>query len=89
MAGRQLTPLESALTELRAAVAQVRLPLPLPEPRQRKVADEESSSARRLCRPRLAPSMRRSWRWWEAQRSGQVDAGELLGRSVSAPGDPP
>ena len=41
MAGRQLTPLESALAELRAAVAQVSLPLPLPgAEEQRKVADE-------------------------------------------------
>ena len=55
MAGRQLTPLESALTELRAAVAQVRLPLPLPgAEEQRKVADDINRQLEDYVMPRLA-----------------------------------
>ena len=81
MAGRQLTPLESALTELRAAVAQVR-PLPLPEPRSSARSPTRSivSSTTMSCLG-WRPSMRRSSRWWRLNRSGQVDAGELPGRS--------
>jgi hypothetical protein len=55
MAGRQLTPLESALTELRAAVAQVRLPLPLPgAEEQRKVAEDINRQLDDYVMPRLA-----------------------------------
>jgi hypothetical protein len=89
MAGRQLTPLESALTELRAAVAQVRLPLPLPDAEeQRKVADEINRQLDDYVMPRLAtidaPLL--------AVVGGSTGAGKstlvnsLVGREVSAPG---
>ncbi len=89
MAGRQLTPLESALTELRAAVAQVRLPLPLPgTEEQRKVADEIQRQLDDYVMPRLAtidaPLL--------AVVGGSTGAGKstlvnsLVGREVSAPG---
>jgi Dynamin family len=89
MAGRQLTPLESALTELHSAVAQVKLPLPLPG------ADEQSKVVQEIARqlddyvmPRLAtidaPVL--------AVVGGSTGAGKstlvnsLVGRQVSAPG---
>ena len=89
MAGRQLTPLESALTELRAAVAQVRLPLPLPgAEEQRKVAEEINRQLDDYVMPRLAtidaPLL--------AVVGGSTGAGKstlvnsLVGREVSAPG---
>jgi hypothetical protein len=89
MAGRQLTPLESALTELRAAVAQVRLPLPLPgAEEQRKVAEDINRQLDDYVMPRLAtidaPLL--------AVVGGSTGAGKstlvnsLVGREVSAPG---
>ena len=89
MAGRQLTPLESALTELRAAVAQVSLPLPLPgAEEQRKVAEEINRQLDDYVMPRLAtidaPLL--------AVVGGSTGAGKstlvnsLVGREVSAPG---
>jgi Dynamin family len=89
MAGRQLTPLESALTELRAAVAQLRLPLPLPgAEEQRKVAEEIERQLDDYVMPRLAtidaPLL--------AVVGGSTGAGKstlvnsLVGREVSAPG---
>ncbi len=89
MAGRQLTPLESALTELRAAVAQVRLPLPLPgADEQGKVAEEINRQLDDYVMPRLAtidaPLL--------AVVGGSTGAGKstlvnsLVGREVSAPG---
>jgi energy-coupling factor transporter ATP-binding protein EcfA2 len=89
MAGRQLTPLESALTGLRAAVAQVRLPLPLPgAEEQRKVAYEINRQLDDYVMPRLAtidaPLL--------AVVGGSTGAGKstlvnsLVGREVSAPG---
>src|SRR5688572_24728740 len=89
MAGRQLTPLESALTELRAAVAQARLPLPLPgAEEQRKVAEDISCQLDDYVMPRLAtidaPLL--------AVVGGSTGAGKstlvnsLVGREVSAPG---
>jgi Dynamin family len=89
MAGRQLTPLESALAELRAAVAQVRLPLPLPgAEEQRKVAYEINRQLDDYVMPRLAtidaPLL--------AVVGGSTGAGKstlvnsLVGREVSAPG---
>jgi hypothetical protein len=89
MAGRQLTPLESALTELRVAVAQVRLPLPLPgAEEQRKVADDINRQLDDYVLPRLAtidaPLL--------AVVGGSTGAGKstlvnsLVGREVSAPG---
>ena len=89
MAGRQLTSLESALTELRAAVAQVRLPLPLPgAEEQRKVAEEINRQLDDYVMPRLAtidaPLL--------AVVGGSTGAGKstlvnsLVGREVSAPG---
>ena len=89
MAGRQLTPLESALAELRAAVAQVSLPLPLPgAEEQRKVADEIIRQLDDYVMPRLAtidaPLL--------AVVGGSTGAGKstlvnsLVGREVSAPG---
>jgi Dynamin family len=89
MAGSQLTALESALTELQVAVAQVRLPLPLPgADEQRKVADEISRQLDDYVLPRLAtidaPLL--------AVVGGSTGAGKstlvnsLVGREVSAPG---
>jgi dynamin family protein len=89
MAGRQLTPLESALTELRSAVAQVNLPLPLPgAEEQRKVAQEILRQLDDYVMPRLAtidaPLL--------AVVGGSTGAGKstlvnsLVGREVSAPG---
>jgi hypothetical protein len=55
MTGRQLTPLESALAELRAAVVPVNLPLPLPgADEQRKVAQEIIRQLDDYIMPRLA-----------------------------------
>jgi hypothetical protein len=89
MAGRQLTPLESALIELRSAVAQARLPLPLPgAEEQRKVAKEIVRQLDDYVMPRLAtidaPLL--------AVVGGSTGAGKstlvnsLVGREVSAPG---
>ena len=89
MTGRQLTPLESALTELRAAVVPVSLPLPLPEAdQQRKVAAEIVRQLDDYIMPRLAtidaPLL--------AVVGGSTGAGKstlvnsLVGRQVSAPG---
>src|SRR6185295_11135248 len=55
MTGRQPTPLESALTELRAAVAPVNLPLPLPgAEEQRRVVQEITRQLDDYVMPRLA-----------------------------------
>jgi hypothetical protein len=55
MTGRQLTPLESALMELHAAVAAVSLPLPLPgAEEQRKVVQEITRQLDDYIMPRLA-----------------------------------
>jgi hypothetical protein len=89
MTGRQLTPLESALTELRAAVAPVRLPLSLPgAEEQRKVVQEIVRQLDDYVMPRLAtidaPLL--------AVVGGSTGAGKstlvnsLVGRQVSAPG---
>ena len=89
MSGRQLTPLESALTELRAAVAPVSLPLQLPEAEeQRKVVQEIIRQLDDYVMPRLAtidaPLL--------AVVGGSTGAGKstlvnsLVGRQVSAPG---
>jgi hypothetical protein len=89
MTGRQPTPLESALIELRAAVAPVNLPLPLPEAdEQRKVAQEIIRQLDDYIMPRLAtidaPLL--------AVVGGSTGAGKstlvnsLVGRQVSAPG---
>jgi Dynamin family len=89
MAGRQLTPLESALTELRAAVAPVRLPLPLPgAEEQRLVVQGIIRQLDDYVMPRLAtidaPLL--------AVVGGSTGAGKstlvnsLVGRQVSAPG---
>ena len=89
MTGRQLTPLESALAELRAAVVPVNLPLPLPgADEQRKVAEEIIRQLDDYILPRLAtidaPLL--------AVFGGSTGAGKstlvnsLVGRQVSAPG---
>jgi hypothetical protein len=89
MTGRQLTPLESALAELRAAVVPVNLPLPLPgADEQRKVAQEIVRQLDDYIMPRLAtidaPLL--------AVVGGSTGAGKstlvnsLVGRQVSAPG---
>jgi hypothetical protein len=89
MTGRQLTPLESALTELHAAVASVSLPLPLPDAEERrKVAQEITRQLDDYVMPRLAtidaPLL--------AVVGGSTGAGKstlvnsLVGRMVSAPG---
>jgi hypothetical protein len=89
MTGRQLTPLESALAELRAAVVPVNLPLPLPgADEQRKVAREIIRQLDDYIMPRLAtidaPLL--------AVVGGSTGAGKstlvnsLVGRQVSAPG---
>ncbi|HEU4908620.1 MAG TPA: dynamin family protein [Propionibacteriaceae bacterium] len=89
MTGRQLTPLESALAELRAAVLPVNLPLPLPgADEQRKVASEIIRQLDDYIMPRLAtidaPLL--------AVVGGSTGAGKstlvnsLIGRQVSAPG---
>ena len=89
MTGRQLTPLESALAELRAAVVPVNLPLPLPgADEQRKVAQEIIRQFDDYIMPRLAtidaPLL--------AVVGGSTGAGKstlvnsLVGRQVSAPG---
>jgi Dynamin family len=89
MTGRQPTPLESALIELRAAVAPVSLPLPLPgADEQRKVAQEIIRQLDDYIMPRLAtidaPLL--------AVVGGSTGAGKstlvnsLVGRQVSAPG---
>jgi Dynamin family len=89
MTGRQLTPLESALTELRAAVAPVSLPLPLPgTEEQRKAVEEITRQLDDYVMPRLAtidaPLL--------AVVGGSTGAGKstlvnsLVGRQVSAPG---
>jgi hypothetical protein len=89
MAGRQLTPLESALAELRSAVAEVNLPLPLPgAEEQRKVAQEVIRQLDDYVMPRLAtidaPLL--------AVVGGSTGVGKstlvnsLVGREVSAPG---
>ena len=55
MTGTQLTPLESALTALRAAVIAVKLPLPLPGAEdQRKVLQEIARQLDDYVLPRLA-----------------------------------
>ena len=89
MTGRQLTPLESALADLRAAVLPVNLPLPLPgADEQRKVASEIIRQLDDYVLPRLAtidaPLL--------AVVGGSTGAGKstlvnsLIGRQVSAPG---
>ena len=89
MTGRQPTPLESALTELRAAVAPVNLPLPLPgAEEQRRVVQEITRQLDDYVMPRLAtidaPLL--------AVVGGSTGAGKstlvnsLVGRQVSAPG---
>jgi hypothetical protein len=89
MTGRQLTPLESALTKLRVAVAAVSLPLPLPgAEEQRKVVQEIIRQLDDYVMPRLAtidaPLL--------AVVGGSTGAGKstlvnsLVGRQVSAPG---
>jgi hypothetical protein len=89
MTGRQLTPLESALADLRAAVLPVNLPLPLPgADEQRKVASEIIRQLDDYVMPRLAtidaPLL--------AVVGGSTGAGKstlvnsLIGRQVSAPG---
>ena len=89
MTGRQLTPLESALAELRAAVVPVNLPLPLPgADEHRKVAEEIIRQLDDYILPRLAtidaPLL--------AVVGGSTGAGKstlvnsLVGRQVSAPG---
>src|SRR5215213_4949940 len=89
MAGRQLTPLESALTDLRTAALQVSLPLPLPgAAEQRRSARELTSQLDDYIMPRLAtidaPLL--------AVVGGSTGAGKstlvnsLVGRQVSAPG---
>ena len=89
MTGRQLTPLESALAELRAAVVPVNLPLPLPgADEQRKIAEEIIRQLDDYILPRLAtidaPLL--------AVVGGSTGAGKstlvnsLVGRQVSAPG---
>jgi Dynamin family len=89
MTGRQPTPLESALIELRAAVAPVSLPLPLPgADEQRKVTQEIIRQLDDYIMPRLAtidaPLL--------AVVGGSTGAGKstlvnsLVGRQVSAPG---
>jgi hypothetical protein len=89
MTGRLLTPLESALAELRAAVVPVSLPLPLPgADEQRKVAQEIIRQLDDYIMPRLAtidaPLL--------AVVGGSTGAGKstlvnsLVGRQVSAPG---
>jgi len=89
MTGRQLTPLESALMELHAAVAAVSLPLPLPgAEEQRKVVQEITRQLEDYIMPRLAtidaPLL--------AVVGGSTGAGKstlvnsLVGRQVSAPG---
>jgi hypothetical protein len=89
MTGTQLTPLESALTALRAAVTAVKLPLPLPGAEdQRKVLQEIARQLDDYVLPRLAtidaPLL--------AVVGGSTGAGKstlvnsLVGRQVSAPG---
>ena len=89
MTGRQPAPLESALTELRAAVAPVNLPLPLPgAEEQRRVVQEITRQLDDYVMPRLAtidaPLL--------AVVGGSTGAGKstlvnsLVGRQVSAPG---
>jgi len=89
MTGRLLTPLESALAELRAAVVLVSLPLPLPgADEQRKVTQEIIRQLDDYIMPRLAtidaPLL--------AVVGGSTGAGKstlvnsLVGRQVSAPG---
>jgi hypothetical protein len=89
MTGRQPTPLESALTELRAAVASVSLPLPLPGAEEQcRVAQELTRQLDDYILPRLttidAPLL--------AVVGGSTGAGKstlvnsLVGRQVSAPG---
>jgi hypothetical protein len=89
MTGTQLTPLESALTALRAAVTAVKLPLPLPGvEEQRKVLQEIARQLDDYVLPRLAtidaPLL--------AVVGGSTGAGKstlvnsLVGRQVSAPG---
>jgi hypothetical protein len=89
MTGRLLTPLESALAELRAAVVPVSLPLPLPgADEQRKVTQEIIRQLDDYIMPRLAtidaPLL--------AVVGGSTGAGKstlvnsLVGRQVSAPG---
>jgi 50S ribosome-binding GTPase len=87
--GRQVRPLDSALLQLRAAVAPVQLPLPLPDaPEQRQAAREIVSQLDDYVLPRLAtidaPLL--------AVVGGSTGAGKstlvnsLVGRRVSAPG---
>jgi hypothetical protein len=89
MTGRLLTPLESALAELRAAVVPVSLPLPLPgADEQREVTQEIIRQLDDYVMPRLAtidaPLL--------AVVGGSTGAGKstlvnsLVGRQVSAPG---
>jgi hypothetical protein len=89
MTGRLLTPLESALAELRAAIVPVSLPLPLPgADEQRKVTQEIIRQLDDYVMPRLAtidaPLL--------AVVGGSTGAGKstlvnsLVGRQVSAPG---
>src|SRR5215218_5197911 len=89
MAGRQPTPLEAALTELRAAVAPVTFPLPLAEAaEQQRAVAEITSQLDDYVLPRLAtidaPLL--------AVVGGSTGAGKstlvnsLVGRRVSAPG---
>ena len=89
MTGRQLSPLESALVDLRAAVAPVRLPLPLPHAaEQQQVVGQITSQLDDYVLPRLAtidaPLL--------AVVGGSTGAGKstlvnsLVGRRVSEPG---
>src|SRR5215218_11138661 len=89
MAGRQPTPLEAALTELRAAVAPVTFPLPLAEAaEQQRAVAEITSQLDDYVLPRLtsidAPLL--------AVIGGSTGAGKstlvnsVVGREVSQPG---
>jgi energy-coupling factor transporter ATP-binding protein EcfA2 len=89
MTGRRASPLESGLTDLRAAAASVRLPLPLPGAKEHsRVAAEVTAQLDDYVLPRLttleAPLL--------AVVGGSTGAGKstlvnsLVGRLVSAPG---
>jgi hypothetical protein len=89
MTGRLLTPLESALAELRAAVVPVSLPLPLPgADEQRKVTQEIIRQLNDYIMPRLAtidaPLLAVAGGSTGAGKSTLVNS--LVGRQVSAPG---
>ena len=91
MAGRQLTPLESALTELRARWRRCASAYHCPVPRSSAKADEIKRQLDDYVMPRLATIDAPLLAVVEAQPSGQVDAGELAGRSGGqrSRGDPP